>query len=150
MAHPKTLQISASHQHAIDNWLITHDAKQAAAAGGFCRQNTFYGILARPECAAYLEVRQTELAERFRLSQEDVIQKLMSIYERSMQAEPVFDRRGQPTGEYRFEAPGAVAAMREIAKILGYYAKDNAQSRESPIVLINKLALVMGVKEITE
>jgi hypothetical protein len=36
-----------------------------------------------------------------------------------MQEEPVYDKNGNPTGEYRFDSAGAVSALRILAKFLG-------------------------------
>ena len=36
-----------------------------------------------------------------------------------MQEEPVYDKEGNPTGEYRFDSAGAIGALRILAKFLG-------------------------------
>ncbi len=50
-----------------------------------------------------------------------VIEHLMKVVERCMQAEPVKDRQGNVTGEYKFDASGANAALRMLGDTLGMF-----------------------------
>lgn len=56
-----------------------------------------------------------------------VIMKLVDTVERCMQEQAVLGVDGEPTGEYRFNATGAVAALRELGKHFGIFEKDNKQ-----------------------
>lgn len=55
------------------------------------------------------------------LDREWVISRLMRVAERCMQAEPVLDRKGNPTGEYQFDSMGANAALRMLGDTLGMF-----------------------------
>jgi hypothetical protein len=41
---------------------------------------------------------------------------LVSLYRRAAQAEPVLDRKGEPTGEYRFDGPTARGCLELLGK----------------------------------
>jgi phage terminase small subunit len=55
------------------------------------------------------------------LNREWVLSRLMSVVERCMQAEPVTDAKGEPTGEYRFDASGANQALRMLGDTMGMF-----------------------------
>jgi phage terminase small subunit len=50
-----------------------------------------------------------------------VIERLMLVVNQCMQAEPVKDRKGNPTGEYKFDASGANAALRMLGDTMGMF-----------------------------
>lgn len=62
------------------------------------------------------------------LDREWVISRLMSVVERSMQAEPVLDREGSPTGEYKFDAPSANQALRMLGDTMGLFKPAEKQA----------------------
>lgn len=47
-----------------------------------------------------------------------VISRLMTVTERCMQAEPVLDKNGEPTGEYKFDSGGANRALELLGKTM--------------------------------
>ena len=55
------------------------------------------------------------------LDREWVISRLMQNVERCMQAEPVLDKEGKPTGEYRFDSTGANNALRMLGDTMGLF-----------------------------
>lgn len=55
------------------------------------------------------------------LDREWVISRYMKVVDRCMQAEPVMDNKGNPTGEYRFDATGANTALRALGDTLGLF-----------------------------
>lgn len=65
------------------------------------------------------------IAEQCGLSREWLLSQWVGLYRRAARAEPVFDRQGRPTGEYRFD--GATAA--KCLTALGEYADPSAAAR---------------------
>lgn len=60
-----------------------------------------------------------------------VISRLMTVTERCMQAEPVMDNEGTPTGEYRFDSSGANKALELLGRTLRMFdGKDKEQDNE--------------------
>lgn len=57
-----------------------------------------------------------------------VISRLMSVTERCMQAEPVMDKNGEPTGEYKFDSSGANRALELLGKTMRMFdAKETSK-----------------------
>ena len=56
-----------------------------------------------------------------RLDREWVIKRLMSVVDRCMQAEPVVDKKGEPTGEFKFDSAGANAALKMLGDTMGMF-----------------------------
>jgi hypothetical protein len=55
------------------------------------------------------------------LSREWVLEGLKTVVRRCLQAEPLCDKRGRPTGEYTFQAAGANRALELLGKELGMF-----------------------------
>lgn len=55
------------------------------------------------------------------INREWVITRLMSVVDRCMQAEPVMTGKGEPTGEYKFDASGANQALRMLGDTMGMF-----------------------------
>jgi phage terminase small subunit len=55
------------------------------------------------------------------LDRQWVISRLMTVADRCMQNEEVLDKRGDPTGEYRFDSIGATRALELLGKTLNMF-----------------------------
>jgi hypothetical protein len=55
------------------------------------------------------------------LNREWVISRLMTVVDRCMQAEPVLDKEGSETGQYRFDASGANQALKMLGDTMGLF-----------------------------
>src|SRR5262245_22781155 len=64
---------------------------------------------------------QEAAAEKAVVTKQWVLGRLNEVVERTMQAEPVLDREGNPTGEYTFQASSAIRALELIGKELGMF-----------------------------
>lgn len=60
------------------------------------------------------EIRREEIG----VNENYVLETTKEVIERCMQAEPVFDKQGDPTGEWTFNANGANKALSELGKYL--------------------------------
>lgn len=74
-----------------------------------------------------IEELQSAAAGQAVLSKTWVIDRLMQVVERCMQAEPVKDSKGIPTGEYVFNATGANKALELLGKEEGMFV-DKSES----------------------
>ena len=107
------------------------------AAQSACRllKNQRAGI--RERVAEILQEREqidaagTKLAiERTAINKEWVIERLRENVERAMQAQPVLDRAGNPTGSYVYNGAAANRALELLGKELGMFI----ERRENKIV----------------
>ncbi len=82
-------------------------------------------LMTNEDIKSEIERRQAEINKKVErdtgISVQWVIDSFKSIAERCMQAEPVLDREGNETGEYRFDSGGANKAVENIGKYLGMF-----------------------------
>jgi len=57
-------------------------------------------------------------AERSKITTDYVLASLKVLVDRCMQAEPVYDRNGEPTGEFKFDSNGAARSLELLGKNL--------------------------------
>lgn len=110
---------------------------EAARAAGYSHPNAAMRSKAVQD---YIQQHQEEVAreaaERAGVKQEYVINRLKAIVERCMQAEPVMDADGNPTGEYKFDATPAIRALDLLGRHLGLWeAPEKGKSQPTPVHL---------------
>lgn len=66
-----------------------------------------------------------DMAAKYSISREGVIRDLVDIQRRCMQAEPILDREGNPTGEWKFDSTGAIKATELLGRELGMFVQRN-------------------------
>lgn len=76
-----------------------------------------------PHVQAYMAELERKAAERAGVTVESVLTDLIAIKNRCMQAEPVLDREGNPTGEYQFREHGAIKALELLGKALRMFSE---------------------------
>jgi phage terminase small subunit len=72
----------------------------------------------KPVIAAAIEELEAETAREAGVTRLQVLLDAVTIKRRCMQAEPVLDRKGNPTGEYVFDSTGANKANEFLGKYL--------------------------------
>lgn len=90
------------------------------------RSSAIHEILMQPAVSARLKYLRSEIErlslEKAVLNREWVLRKLKENVERAMEAVPVLDNKGKPTGEYRYDGAVANRALELIGKELGMFA----------------------------
>lgn len=108
----------------INEYLIDLNATQAAIRAGYS-EKTAYAIgqenLKKLEIKEEIDKALQERSERVKLNADWVLKRLQLISDRCIQGEPVYDREGNPTGEWRFDSAGANKATELIGKHLGMF-----------------------------
>lgn len=75
-------------------------------------------LLAKPNIQAAVQAAMDKRADKLGITAEYVLNNIVKIGERCMQAEPVYDKEGNPTGEYTFNANGALKAQELLGRNL--------------------------------
>lgn len=107
-----------------DEYLIDLNATQAAIRAKYSKKNaeSIGSRLLKDEAInAYLKEKQKILEEITTVTTEWVIKELVDTYERCRQKIMVFDEEGEPTGEWRFEAPSAIKCLELLGKHIGMF-----------------------------
>lgn len=84
-------------------------------------------LAAKPEVqkriAELKAAAEEESRRRYAVDREWVLRKLIDNVDRAMQAEPVRDSEGNPTGEYRYDGATANRALELIGKEFGMFVQ---------------------------
>ena len=128
-------------------YLIDFNATQAAIRAGYSENgaaSTAVHLLKNPKIQKAVAEGRGKVADQTPIDQNYVLSRLAEIVERCMQHEPVRDRSGKPTGEYRFDSRGAVKALELLGKHNGMFMNRVKLTLEGEAA--GTLAKLMGVK----
>ena len=75
--------------------------------------------LLEPAVRAYRDALQEAVAEEINVCKNSLLAKTEKIYRRCMQISEVYDKEGNPLGEFVFDAKGASKAVELQAKLCG-------------------------------
>jgi len=106
----------------VKEYLVDLNATQAAIRAGYSEKTAqVIGSenLSKPLIQAAIAEGTKARAAKVDISAEYVLQTIKNTIERCAQAEPVLDRDGVPTGEYKFDS----TAVLKGSELLGKYLK---------------------------
>lgn len=129
-----------NHIKFADKYFETLNGTQSAIYAGFSEETAkqqAWQILQREDVQEYLQKLREEYADKANVSKQWVLERFKHISDSCVQAEPVLDSNGTPTGEYRFDSSGANKATEMIGRIIGIFEKDNDQSKPKTTNIIN-------------
>jgi len=116
------MTLTAKQQRFVAEYLIDLNATQAAIRAGYS-EKTAGSVggenLKKPEIAAAIQASMNQRTERTQVDADYVLRTIVDTIERCKQAEPVRDRDGETTGEYKFDA----GAVLKGAELLGKHLK---------------------------
>lgn len=145
--------MTSQQKQFADEYLVDLNATQAAIRAGYspdAARSYASQLLDREEVAAYISEKQAKISGKLGWSYERVLLNFANVYERCMQGEPVTDRDGNPTGEWKFEPMAALKANENIGKHIGFYEKDNDQKKSdvvTPVINVYNTAPPLGNSE---
>ena len=131
--------MNPKHQAFADDWLIHKDATKAAKNSGYSEKTAGqigYQLLQNPSVAAYIKERSQSIAEKIGVNAEYVLGSFKKVAERSLEAEPVLDKEGNPIGEYTFNAAGANKALEMLGKHLKLFDEDDKKQMNVSIQIV--------------
>ena len=125
-------QISDFEQQLVDT-LLTDPYRNKTKALLKMRPNASYGAaaveasrtLSDVNVRSYLKYCIESDHEALVATKSYVQMNLRVVAERCMQVEPVFDAKGQPTGDYKFDASGANTALKLLGQTIGMFKEES-------------------------
>jgi phage terminase small subunit len=108
----------------VEEYLKDTNATQAAIRAGYsAKRADEYGrqLLGKTGVREAIDKGLSEKSKRCQLDADWVLMNLKQVVERCMQTEPVLNRDGEPTGEYRFDSRGAARGLELIGKHIGMF-----------------------------
>lgn len=131
----KEMKLTPKQNKFCLEFLVDMNATQAAIRAGYSRRT------ANPQAARLLvnvsvqeHIRRLRdiQTQRVNITADYVLNSLKTVADRCLQAEPVLDNEGEPTGEYRFNAAGACKALELLGKHLGLFDTPEAAIDDTP------------------
>lgn len=120
----KVAKLTPKQEAFIREYMVDLNATQAAIRAGYSGKNTDKigsQLLGKSRVKAAIIEAQKERAERVQLDADWVLARLKLISDRCVQGEPVLDREGNSTGEWKFDSAGANRATELIGKHLAMF-----------------------------
>lgn len=106
----------------VKEYLIDLNGTQAAIRAGYSEKTARQIAeenLSKPDIQAAVQEAMDKRAQKVEITAEYVLTTIKNTIERCAQAEPVLDRDGNPTGEYKFDSN----AVLKGAELLGKHLK---------------------------
>lgn len=144
-------ELTPKQEMFCQEYLIDLNAKQAAIRAGYSEnaaQEQGSRLLSYAKVQAKIEELQNVRLKRLNISQDYVITTIIDTIERCKQAEPVMikDMSGimVESGEYKFDANAVLKGAEMLGKHIGFFEKDNKQSKQDVIITGIKVTDING------
>lgn len=131
--------MTPKQQRFVDEYLIDLNATQAAIRAGYSAktaQEQGSRLLSNAMIKAAVAAGQQKTSDDLGITREWILQKLKQNVERALVEEPVFDREGNPTGEYTYNGSVANKALELLGKQSGMFS-DKVDHRVNGAVTVN-------------
>lgn len=120
----KAITLPMKRELFCQRYVVHGNAMLAAEEARYSKRSAKqlgHELLQDPAVAARVEQLLAEKAKRNAIEADWITSKLRENVERAMQAQPVLDNKGEPTGEYRYDGAVANRALELLGKNLGMF-----------------------------
>ena len=117
-------KLTPKQERFVQEYMVDLNAAAAARRAGYSPKNAdriAYELLEKPHIKRAVIEATKEKTEKVQLDASWVLTRFKLISDRCVQGEPVLDKDGEPTGEWRFDAAGANKATEMIGKHLSMF-----------------------------
>jgi phage terminase small subunit len=101
---------------------------------------TSHTVFHNPKVQREIQRRRKALGKADIKAGRDKRKLLWQLVDRCMQAEQVLNKRGEPTGKWKFDSAGANRALETLCKMDGEFEKDNEQKKMNLTVEVVRFA----------
>ena len=137
-------------------YLVDYNGTKAATRSGYSEKTACSQanrLLRNVEVLACVRKLQEEKTQRLIVTPAWVVQKLVDVTEKAMQAVPVMqydyeEKELLPTGEYEFDSRGATKALELIGKHLGMFV-EKIETKQT-VTVVSKLDSILDELKDTE
>ncbi len=117
------MSLTPKQARFVEEYLLDLNATAAAKRAGYSERTAYaqgQRLLKHVEIAAAIQKAQDARSERTKINQDWVIERLVGVYEASMEARPVCDKNGEEKG-FTFNPTAANRALELIGKHKGMF-----------------------------
>jgi len=129
-------KLTVKQEAAIQNFLINGGNKTAAYKSAYStskmkaktineKASRFF---ADDKVRARLQELQKETEENNKITRDWVLEQAKKLVDRSLDPEAIFTKKGEFTGEFRFDSSGVKGGLEIINKMLGYNEPDKSET----------------------
>jgi len=139
---PTARGLTPKQQAFVENYLIDLNATQAAIRAGYSEANADKigsQLLGKNRVREAIEEAKRGRQEKLNLDAQWVLKRLKDISDRCMQADPVLDREGKPTGEWKFDSSGANKSTELIGKHLAMFTENLNVTGEMMVKIVDDI-----------
>ncbi len=126
----------------VAEYLVDLNATQAAIRAGYSTRTADrqgHRLLKNAEVEAAVDAGMSARRVHTELTEAWTLERLREVVDRCMEAKPILDREGKPTGLFRFNAAGANRALELIGRHFGMFT-DNVRINEVEAIPDDELA----------
>ena len=123
---PEVAGLRPKWQSFVLEYMADLNASAAAERCGYSKNNAgtiSVQLMARPQIKAAVSACLALRAKRSEITADYVLEVIRDTVERCRQAEPVKDREGMPTGEYKFDAQAVLKGAELLGKHLAMFTE---------------------------
>lgn len=116
--------LTERQQRFVRFYAVSLEASQAAKAAGYSERNPKqigHKLLQRVRIQLAIQEHLSRKRDQVEVTEAYVIRNLRENVERCMQAVPVLDKEGKPTGMYRYDAAGANKGLELLGRHLAMF-----------------------------
>ena len=139
-------KLTPKQQLAVNQLLVDPSLKRCAEVTGLS-YDYIRELHTKAHILEVLEQARKRVAEKAEVDAAWVLKRLAEVVKRCMQHEPVLDKDGNPTGEYRFDAAGASRALDLTGKHKSVNAFKETESDREPSGQNWRVTVVHTTKE---
>lgn len=117
----------------VNEYIIDFNGSRAAIAAGYSKKaakQIAHRLLTQADLVQAIKKRVDHRIAKLQLDQNYVVQGLIEVYERCMQATEVKNADGVPTGEWKFDAKGANTALKALGEHLQMFPRNVKHSND--------------------
>ncbi len=132
-------KLTPKQERFVEEYLCDLNATAAAIRAGYSRRtanNQGFKVMRMPHVQEAIAGKKTARSARVEVTADWILSRLVENVERSMQAEPVYDREGKETGEYVYQGNVANKALELLGKHHGMFSDNlNLRTPDGPIAV---------------
>lgn len=141
------MALNAKHILFINDYMISHNAtesyKKVYGCSDDAARKNGSRLLTNEDILSEIERLTKKVNEKVEkdtgISIQWVLESFKSIADRCMQSEPILDKFGNETGEWKFDSTGANKAVESIGKYYGMFKEKIEHSGNVGVNIVNNI-----------